>query len=130
MIDEQEYYIVQDGALTPVSEIRWRIWTEDNTGYLKVRETHLIKRGTPDIWGKVLTYFTGKDAYPNAAEKYLWKTKLFGGPPYMTLPHSSEETARKMHGGFVYGIVSQMLRDGIQLDAVEIDLSKITQETT
>jgi hypothetical protein len=130
MITERQHYIIQNGILLPVSEISWRIWTEDNSQKLKVRETHLIRRGTPDIWGKVLTHFTGIDICPGSDKPYLWQTKLFDAAKFEVQRHASEQQARERHDRYVFQIVWWMQKENIWLDAVEIDLSKITQETT
>ncbi len=122
-MEEQRHYIIQDGNLKPVSEIRWTIWTEDNTQKLKVRETHLVKRGTPDVWGKVLTYFTGVDHYPGSDEPYLWQTKLFDSARFFKLGYTSEEAARRGHDQYVGDIINRLQKEGVQLDAVEIELS-------
>jgi hypothetical protein len=125
----QQYYIIENGAPLPVSEIVWRIWT-DNTARLKVRETHLVKSGTLNVWGKVLTYFTGMDTCPGAEQPYLWKTKLLDAAPFETWRHTSEEDAVVQHDRYVCFLIATLRRDGVELKPIEINLSETTMETT
>lgn len=122
----QHYIILGNGTLCPVSEGTWSVWAENNAARLKVRETHLVKRGTSDVWGKVLTYFTGIDACPGSDEPLLWEVKLFGACPFETWRYSSRETAEQRHDGYVYVIISMLRKDGVELQAVEIPQKELS----
>ena len=115
-----QHYILEGGSPRPVSETLWDNWTKENTKRLKVRETHIVKKSTLDVCGKVLTYFTGIDNCPGADKPYLWQTKLFDATPFETWRHTSEEDARRQHDLYVRFIVSVLRKEGIELGIIEI----------
>ena len=123
-MDGQRYYIYENGAARSVSRPFWEDWTEENRSQLRVRETHIFKKGTPKVLSKILTYFTGVDTSPETDEPYLWRTCVFDCAVWEAWKHTSEKDARERHDGYVSWIASMLRKEGFDLAVIEIELSK------